>query len=73
MIVGPVRKTKDQKLDAGEDVDVEEVPIEKIPELLKDRGVTHALMLNAFYFLMLSQEKGAQALTEGLKSFQRPQ
>ncbi len=41
----------EQKLDAGEDIHVELVPLESIPKLILNGTITNSLVLNAFYFL----------------------
>jgi 8-oxo-dGTP pyrophosphatase MutT (NUDIX family) len=68
-IVGPVRKQCSQKLDEGEMIEVVEVPITEIPKLILEGKITHALMLNAFFYLSLSSERCAQELTQALKKF----
>jgi len=40
---------KEQELDDGEDIQVELVSFEKIPSLIHDGTISHALVLNAFY------------------------
>jgi 8-oxo-dGTP pyrophosphatase MutT (NUDIX family) len=55
-IVGPVRKTREQKLDFGEMIDVVEIPIEEIPERILKGEISHALMLNAFLFTALKNQ-----------------
>ena len=70
-VVGPVRKTQEQKLDPGEMIDVVEVPFAQIPEMIRSGEISHALMLNAFLFLALEKGKGGDALTQGLDSFRR--
>ena len=45
------RPAQDQRLDAGEDIEVEEVDLEKIPELITSGRINHGLVVVAFYFL----------------------
>ena len=40
-----------QQLDAGEDIEVEEVPYSSIPELIGDGTINHGLVVVAFYLL----------------------
>lgn len=42
----------EQKLDIGEDIDVCLIPLEKIPQLIRDGEITHSLVLNAFQWFM---------------------
>ena len=68
-VVGPVRKTQEQKLDPGEMIDVVEIPISEIPAMIRSGEISHALMLNAFLFLALAGTDGIEALTHGLTRF----
>jgi ADP-ribose pyrophosphatase len=73
-VVGPVRKRGQQNLDAGEMIEAIEIPIDDIPGLLRDRGenaLTHALMLNAFLFLLLRDPQASALLRGQLESFRR--
>jgi len=45
------RPTAEQGLDAGEDIEVEEVDLEEIPRLIGTGCVNHGLVVAAFYFL----------------------
>jgi ADP-ribose pyrophosphatase len=45
-----VRITGDQKLDMGEDIDVMLVPLEEIPDLIRNGEITHSQVLNAFHW-----------------------
>lgn len=42
-----------QKLDIGEDILVESIPLDRIPSLIREGIVRHSLVLNAFYLLDL--------------------
>lgn len=44
-----VKKVSGQSLDDGEDIQIELIPYEKIPALVLDGTISHALVLNAFY------------------------
>ena len=70
-IVGPVRRTNQQRLDPGEMIEVIEVPIRELPERILDGEFTHALMLNAFLFLMLQDPSGSGFLASHLEAFRR--
>ena len=70
-VVGPVKKSQEQKLDYGEMIDVVEIPFAQIPEMIRSGEISHALMLNAFLYLALEQKLGTDALTQGLDSFRR--
>jgi 8-oxo-dGTP pyrophosphatase MutT (NUDIX family) len=47
-----VRLTGEQELDMGEDIVVQLVPLEKIPELIRGGEITHGLVLNAFQWYL---------------------
>lgn len=66
-IVGPVSKRKTQNLDPGERIETEEIPIAKIPELIKNGTITHSLILNAFQHLTLQDL--SQTLQDQLNQF----
>lgn len=68
-VVGPVRKVGDQNLDAGEMIDVIEIPIAEIPGMIARGEIDHALILNAFLVLALKTAEGSAALTAELRSF----
>ena len=68
-IVGPVKKMNSQNLDPGEIIEVIEVPIQDLPNLIKDGGITHALILNTFFLLSLREERVSDALLSGLNGF----
>lgn len=68
-IVGPVKKERNQKLDHGEMIEVFELDLEEFAEMVLKGQVTHALMLNAFFFLMLHSENGKKVLVDQLKQF----
>ena len=70
-IVGPVRKVRDQQLDHGELMDVVEVPIAELPERIRNGEIRHALILNAFLFLMLESDRCLEFLADGLTSFRK--
>lgn len=52
--LGAVRR-HDQCLDAGEDIQVERIPLEKIPGMILNGTINHSLVLNAFHFLDLQR------------------
>ena len=68
-IVGPVQRTQEPQLDAGEMIETLEVPIAELPAWIRDGKVTHALMLNAFLFLLLRDRGTAGALAHQLEAF----
>jgi len=68
-IVGPVRRTREQKLDAGEMIDIVEIPIDEIPEKILSGEITHALMLNTFFFAALKSKDASGTLSDQLRSF----
>jgi 8-oxo-dGTP pyrophosphatase MutT (NUDIX family) len=70
-VIGPVRREKDQKLDEGEMIECVEVPIAEIPEMIRRGDISHALMLNTFFFLALEDEKIRIGLARCLESFQK--
>jgi shikimate kinase len=67
--VGPVKKTREQELDVGEMIEIVEVPIEEIPERILKGEITHALMLNTFFFATLKGEGAGESLSAQLRSF----
>ncbi len=72
LVVGPVEKKSIQNLDPGEMIEVLEVPIEEIPEKLSNGQISHALMLNNFFMILLrlgSQEEASRILLRGLRQF----
>ncbi|OFZ80713.1 MAG: hypothetical protein A2583_06870 [Bdellovibrionales bacterium RIFOXYD1_FULL_53_11] len=69
--VGPVAKKKALSLDDGEMIETIEVPVEKIPALIGGKQMTHALMLNTFFFLMLKSPGGRSELVRALKKLMR--
>ncbi len=71
LIVGPVKRTRPQNLDPTEDIEVIEVPIEKLPGLLRDGKFTHALMLTTLYHFLTQETSIAKDLIDGLKAFQK--
>lgn len=68
-IVGPVKRVREQKLDAGEMIEIVEIPLEEIPSRVFSGEISHALMLNTFFFATLQGEGGTQSLVEKLRSF----
>jgi 8-oxo-dGTP pyrophosphatase MutT (NUDIX family) len=68
-IVGPVRKTRAQNLDAGEMIEIVEIPIDEIPDRILNGEITHALMLNTFFFAALKSQNANRVLTDQLKIF----
>ncbi len=49
------RRVGDLIPDAGEDLDVELVPLARIPGLIRAGRITHSLVIAAFYFLSLQR------------------
>ncbi|MDR2018739.1 MAG: NUDIX hydrolase [Syntrophobacterales bacterium] len=49
-LIEGVRKVSEMNLDPDEDIEVELVPVSKIPSLLKDGTINHALVIVAFHF-----------------------
>jgi 8-oxo-dGTP pyrophosphatase MutT (NUDIX family) len=70
-IVGPVRRTREQKLDSGEMIEVVEVPLADLPGMMRRGEISHALMLNAFFFLLLHSDQGPALLQRELETFRR--
>jgi 8-oxo-dGTP pyrophosphatase MutT (NUDIX family) len=69
LIVGPVKRTNSQSLDPGEMIEVVEIPISEIPAMILNGQISHALMLNAFFFLVLQKSESSQALVSRLSDF----
>ena len=70
-VVGPVRRERKQELDPGEMIEVVEVPIRDLPGMVLRGEIDHALILNAFFYLMLSDGSGASLLERRLEEFAR--
>ena len=70
-IVGPVQKITGQHLDPGEMIETIEVPIDEIPQKIIQGEINHALMLNAFFFLSLQNQKVEESLIQSLNQFTR--
>lgn len=70
-IVGPVRRDRNQELDPGEMIEVVEIPIQELPNLVLRGEIDHALILNAFFYLMLRDESGTALLKRRLEEFAR--
>ncbi len=70
-VVGPVKKTNQQKLDPGEMIEVAEIPIAEIPTQILEGKISHALMLNTFFLLALQSKKTSEALVSELGQFTR--
>lgn len=70
-IVGPVKRKGAQHLDPAEMIEVVEVPIAELPGRIQSESFTHALMLNAFLFLMLKNPRGSALLLQELETFVR--
>ena len=68
-IVGPVRRAKAQNLDPGEMIDVVEVDLEAIPGMILGGEIRHALILNAFFQLLLKDGAAGGALVESLRRY----
>ena len=48
----------EQRLDAGEDIDVTLVALERIPLLIRDGAITHSQVLNAFHWYLERRRTG---------------
>ena len=72
VIVGPVKKQKEQDLDHGEMIETVEVGIEAISKMILGGEIDHALMLDTFFFLLLEHKSSAHHLIEMLKPYSRP-
>jgi ADP-ribose pyrophosphatase len=70
-VVGPVKRTARQNLDAGEMIEVVEVPISEIPDRIRAGEISHALILNSFFFLSLETQEGSSGLLRRLNDFTR--
>lgn len=46
-----------QSLDDGEDIHIETVPFDRIPQLVRTGAIDHSLVLNAFYYYDLRQQQ----------------
>ncbi|HOJ60748.1 MAG TPA: NUDIX hydrolase [bacterium] len=50
-----VVRRHDQHLDAGEDIQVERIPLDRISDLILNGTINHSLVLNAFHLLDLQR------------------
>lgn len=66
-VVGPVKKVSEQALDPGEFISIEEIEIEKIPELILNREINHSLIVNAFFHLSLKNKDASKLLIEEMR------
>ena len=48
-----------QHLDAGEDIDIVTVPLDDIPAMIERREINHGMVLQAFFFYLMGQGRGA--------------
>jgi len=53
-------------------IEVIEVPLADIPQMIVRGEIDHALIMNAFFFLMLQEDSGRTLLESRLKEFTRP-
>ncbi|OFZ69943.1 MAG: hypothetical protein A3K03_06800 [Bdellovibrionales bacterium RIFOXYD1_FULL_44_7] len=53
----PVKKTREQKLDPSEMIEVVEVPLNEIKTKILNGEINHALIINAFFFLTMQEKK----------------
>lgn len=51
-----VRRVASPQLDGSEDIRFEEIPMSRVPELIRTGVITHSLTIAAFYFLERFQE-----------------
>lgn len=70
-VVGPVEKKTIQNLDQGEMIDVVTIPIDELPKALLDGTISHSLILNAFFFLLLKNPNAQTQLQKALSEFQK--
>jgi ADP-ribose pyrophosphatase len=49
-LIEGAEKTRDLCLDAGEDIEVELIPLSRVPSLISEGRVDHALVIAAFHF-----------------------
>ncbi len=70
-VVGPVIKSENQNLDPGEMIEVVELPIEDLPNAIRDGQITHTLTINALTYFNLKFAQDSKALIQGLESFSR--
>ena len=69
LIVGPVKKTRNQALDPMEDIEVMEVAIEELPKMIAEGQFTHALMLTSLFHFLIQNEETKSKLVSGLKAY----
>jgi len=69
-LVGPVSKQMDAHPDVDEEIEVIEVPLNKITDVLKSGEVTHALTFNAFFFLAMRSKNFDKVILEELQKAQ---
>ena len=68
-LVGPVERVAKQTLDPQESISVVEIPIRKIPSLIRQGKIGHALILNAILASALQSNHFDQVFTGALGAF----
>jgi 8-oxo-dGTP pyrophosphatase MutT (NUDIX family) len=68
-VVGPVSRVEKQKLDPSEMIEVEQVPVEEIPSRILKGEISHALMLNTFFLLLLRAGGQPEKMIQELRAF----
>lgn len=69
LIVGPVKKTRGQKLDPAEDIEVLEVPVAEFPRLIAEGQFGHALMLTSLLHLMMKNTGAETRMVDGMRRY----
>jgi hypothetical protein len=67
-----VERCFEPRLEVGEDLHTLEVGIDELPRLLHEGKISHALMLNAFFYVSLLNPMTEHALKTELLGFSRP-
>jgi ADP-ribose pyrophosphatase len=63
----PVEKVSEPRLEGGEMIEVELTPFDRVPEIIEGEELRHALLLNAFFYLLM-KGKGTKELARDMKS-----
>ena len=50
-------EAKAQQLDSGEDIEIVKIPLEQIPDRIANKEIDHGMVLLAFFFLEMRQER----------------
>ena len=53
-------KVQPPNLDSGEDIEIIKIPLKEIPAKIRNKQINHGMVLLAFFFLWMKQQKGKE-------------